>query len=603
MGNSSSVTAIYPPDEYAHNEEDLIPFEPDGKDGKDPVLSSFGTAMRVVPRSGRGFTQFKIAVRKTIRITPTGGLQDIEGDKQRLRMAAKKLNDTSHHHLLNIITTYFYHGPNGVQFSIVMDYAQENLRAYLTILSSPSTATPGESACVPLAKWFGCLISVVAYLHLRGIWHKDIKPESILVKDGTTILLSNFDISEMNAWKTQPRLARWKKTAGYYSAPELEEQGPVSVPCGRAADIFSLGVVFLEMLLAHRTFESRRRLSFADSKGESPGNAPFADLRSTLQSYHLEHGNTSYASGVDAINRWLSGINLDAGKLPGPSSAQDNSWELDVLSICRNMLDTEANARPRADELLSQWKPLMDPDVSQQCPSCHTAYLEEEQKQGKHQGSTVHRTGSAAVLALHWAAGTGQVDEVISLIKLGAHVVNINEPDGAGETALLHAAANGHKRVVEVLLEAKATVKTQNLDGWSALHYAARRNYMGVVTLLLSSKEGVDIDLIELPDNAGWRALHFAARYGHKDVLEQLLANRANVAALDKMGHTALHLAARGGHVEVVGILLARQDEADVNKTSKKGHSALWFAALGNHREVLKTLVESTKADIRLLAT
>jgi ankyrin repeat protein len=60
-----------------------------------------------------------------------------------------------------------------------------------------------------------------------------------------------------------------------------------------------------------------------------------------------------------------------------------------------------------------------------------------------------------------YAAARGDYDLVSSLLS---QVININEKDSNGYTALIHASANGHERVVSLLIERGANLDIQNND-------------------------------------------------------------------------------------------------------------------------------------------
>ncbi|KAH6872039.1 kinase-like domain-containing protein, partial [Thelonectria olida] len=93
---------------------------------------------------------------------------------------------------------------------------------------------------------FGCLLGAVCSLYDLEICHQNIKPGNILVKDGR-VLLADFGISHMVICRAflnrlPPRIDGSMRE---YYAPEVDEKSISSLP----GDIFSLGAVFLEMLI------------------------------------------------------------------------------------------------------------------------------------------------------------------------------------------------------------------------------------------------------------------------------------------------------------------------------------------------------------------
>jgi serine/threonine protein kinase len=98
-----------------------------------------------------------------------------------------------------------------------------------------------------LTHW--CLTDALNYIHSQATRHLDIKPGNILVKKGPyrfghRVYIADFGISKsfssLDHSQTDDPIPRTPK----YCAPEVWERGMY----GRAADIFSLGCVFTEML-------------------------------------------------------------------------------------------------------------------------------------------------------------------------------------------------------------------------------------------------------------------------------------------------------------------------------------------------------------------
>ena len=97
-----------------------------------------------------------------------------------------------------------------------------------------------------LRSFFGCLASALKYLHEQKCRHKDIKPGNILVKAGTVIITdfgTSLDWTEDDLEETTGRPTAFTNT---YAAPEVA----TARPRDRSADIWSLGCVFLEIIVS-----------------------------------------------------------------------------------------------------------------------------------------------------------------------------------------------------------------------------------------------------------------------------------------------------------------------------------------------------------------
>ncbi|KAH9064125.1 ankyrin [Lactarius vividus] len=90
------------------------------------------------------------------------------------------------------------------------------------------------------------------------------------------------------------------------------------------------------------------------------------------------------------------------------------------------------------------------------------------------------------------------------------------------------------------------------LDDSPGLHEHAMRDDVAAVSALLSSKEGVDINV---RDEYGYTALHLAADRGNVAVVELLLEQGADKTLKDTDGYTATDLATIAEQHDVVALL------------------------------------------------
>jgi serine/threonine protein kinase len=362
------------------------------------------------------------------------------------------LRNTQHHHVVRLVQSYLYDN----NFAIVMDpLADGNLKDYLESANASLDSPAGNNS---LSQWFGCLINSVAYLHGKGIRHRDIKPENILVK-GENILLTDFGISMMGLGITVPTtiVNRPRARTVEYCAPEVE----VGRTRGRAADIFSLGAVILEMLTAYsypnRLDEFKNRLEY-------------------------EKGKISFAKKLDELARWIT--SMDAAPVK-------EGWHSAILFVCKGMLRTDRDLRPKADDVRS-WlsfqepstKPPMNCDCSQLLENLYTVGNATEKllkayKNGHRlmrdflldQGATLEDSDTFVA-----ACEGGLRDSVESSLRKG---VDVNSGG-----ALQKASAGGFTAIVRILLEEGADTERKDEEGLTAIERAVIGGHKGVVELL-----------------------------------------------------------------------------------------------------------------------
>ena len=129
--------------------------------------------------------------------------------------------------------------------------------------------------------------------------------------------------------------------------------------------------------------------------------------------------------------------------------------------------------------------------------------------------------------AIFTAAHAGKPDIVRLLIGAGA---NVNQAEQRhGDTPLMRSAQNGHREVVQLLLQARAEVNAANKRGETALSMAATNDHSQVVELLLAA--GADAGI---KDRLGATALMHATANGARDAVRVLSAKGGTIADRDR---------------------------------------------------------------------
>jgi predicted Ser/Thr protein kinase len=138
----------------------------------------------------------------------------------------------------NIVAIYEFGQAGGLSFFVMEFVDGLNLRQ----LEQAGKLSPREALqIVPQ------ICEALQFAHDEGIVHRDIKPANILLDKKGRVKIADFGIAKIMGSEPQPTLTETRGVLGtpQYMAPEQVEK-PQAVD--HRADIFSLGVVFYEML-------------------------------------------------------------------------------------------------------------------------------------------------------------------------------------------------------------------------------------------------------------------------------------------------------------------------------------------------------------------
>lgn len=172
--------------------------------------------------------------------------------------------------------------------------------------------------------------------------------------------------------------------------------------------------------------------------------------------------------------------------------------------------------------------------------------------------------------------------------RLLAALVLLALPAGALAQADLRVAAamkRNDAAAVRTLLRQRAGVNAADVEGMTALHWAAHWNDLDAVKLLLAAGAKATV-----ANRYGVTPLHEAATLGNAAIINALLRAGADANAAYGEGETPLLIAARTGSVEAVRLLL--EAGAQVNAAEGfRGQTALMYAAVENHAPIVRALI------------
>ncbi|XP_071481796.1 uncharacterized protein [Diadema antillarum] len=191
--------------------------------------------------------------------------------------------------------------------------------------------------------------------------------------------------------------------------------------------------------------------------------------------------------------------------------------------------------------------------------------------------------------ALHIASLRGNLNVLRCLLN-GDHASDTQTPQKV--TPIMIAAECGHLECVRLLISRGANCETYNADGWTALHYAAARNQLDVVQLLLETHVPVDIPTRK----EQYTPLHLAAQNGHERILRVLAQSSADLNKQTKLGLTALRIAAENRREEAVRFLAGTEAKHDVRDV--KGFNPLHYAAFRNMAPIVQYLIKMKRAKV-----
>ena len=178
---------------------------------------------------------------------------------ERFRREAKMAATLRHPHIVQVYD--FAVTEDGLYYMVLEYIDGQSLSLYLE-----------ENAPLPLSQVYAIgeqIMDAVQYAHDRGIIHRDIKPDNIMIDAFDKVYLTDFGIAQMTA---VPGLTQSHTTIGtpLFMAPEQMRSQPITL----AVDIYSLGMLFYFMVTNHYPYDSDTPASLMTLKLTEPPIPP-----------------------------------------------------------------------------------------------------------------------------------------------------------------------------------------------------------------------------------------------------------------------------------------------------------------------------------------
>jgi len=167
--------------------------------------------------------------------------------KRRFMREALSATSLTHPHIVNIFDV----GEDGDIHYLVMEYIEGQTLKEFIVSNGPLS----PERALPIMKQ---LVSAISHAHYNNIVHRDIKPQNILMDHDGNLKITDFGIAMALSATAHTKTNSVLGTVHYLS-PEQARGGMAT----KKSDVYSLGIVFYELLTGNLPFSGESAVSIA----------------------------------------------------------------------------------------------------------------------------------------------------------------------------------------------------------------------------------------------------------------------------------------------------------------------------------------------------
>ncbi|XP_048247424.1 ankyrin-3-like isoform X2 [Haliotis rufescens] len=191
---------------------------------------------------------------------------------------------------------------------------------------------------------------------------------------------------------------------------------------------------------------------------------------------------------------------------------------------------------------------------------------------------------------LHAACSSDNVKIVEDI--LSRKIAHINSRTSDGLTAVMMAAANGQKKVYDLLARKGCDLSVVDAMGDNILHAACASDNVNFVNCILSR----DLADIESRGENGLTSVMEAAVNGQRKVFDLLVKKGCDLSVKDDQRNNILHAGSSGGNVKIVEYILScgylmAHNMIHIDSKNETDQTPVMTASMNGHKNVFQLLV------------